>query len=299
MERPGMGLALAAAHPEARALLEEAGAQVGREALALLARGDRALERTEVLQPILTAVSLGAAAALGAGRPRPACVAGHSLGELAAWAAAGGIAPVTAIRLAAQRGAAMAAAAAEHPGGMVAVLADEATARAALALGQQHGTVALAAHNAASEWVLAGDRAALSAIARRFPVRRLAAAGPWHSPLVSPAQAAFAAAVRAAPQGPCAVVLIANRTGEPAAGEDLPRLIGEQLVLPVAWAHTLRTLADRGITHFVTVGPGDVLRGLLRKNLGPGVQVLGTETPEEVAHTRQALLTGSKERNEA
>lgn len=288
MERPRMGLALAEEFPAARALLQLAGEEAQVDAFRLLRRGGPDLQRTAVLQPLLTAVSLGVALALRQAGHAPDAVAGHSLGEIAAWSAAGGVPPEDAVRLAGARGRCMQEAARTRSGAMLAILADESALDEARRAAAAVGTVDLAAHNAPEEWVLTGTRSALEAAARVAPSKWLDVSGPWHSRLMAGAETALAIALARVPRPPLRCELWCNRTGRPAASDALPTLIAEQLTHPVRWAETLAGLAGPH-TRFVTVGPGRVLRGLLRKNLGDGPIVLTTEHPEDLQRTVTAL----------
>ena len=195
-EMPRMGLAFAAERPASAALLRHAGDLVGVDAEQLLMTGGPAFARTSVIQPLLTAVGLAAAAALADRGIAPAFTAGHSLGEIAAWSVAGAFDATTAVTIAARRGAAMEREAAQHPGGMIAVAGhDEAAVCELVRIGSLAGSVVVAAHNAAHEWTLSGDRDALSQIAARTAVTRLPVAGAWHSPAMAGAVVDVTAAV--------------------------------------------------------------------------------------------------------
>lgn len=277
--------------PEVRAGVELAARAARRSPSDLWVRGGRLLERTEIFQPVLTGLSLGVHAALAAGGVRPAVVAGHSLGEIAAWAAAGGIAPEEAVWVAAERGRLMAERAAACPGGLLALLDTHAAAvEEALALGGAHGAVHLAATNAPGEWVVGGEEPALRAIAGAVPSARLPVAGPWHGPAMAPAVPAFREVLRVLRSRSLSVPFVSNLTGnvvEEAA--QIPELLIQQLVRPVRWAETMCTLLRLGVTDLVTLGPGKTLRGLVRKNRLAGVQLHSTERPDHLARTLERL----------
>ncbi|MEZ4336841.1 MAG: ACP S-malonyltransferase [Sandaracinaceae bacterium] len=280
-ETPRMGVAMAEAFPAARALLDAAGPAV----IEALHRG-RPLA-AEALQPALVAVQLGAFEALRAAGVAPKAVLGHSLGELAAWAASGAIDGVSAVRLAQVRGAAMAQAAAAHPGGMVALATGSLDAVGeALAAGRAVGVLSIAAHNAPREWVLSGDEAAVRAAVRACGGRRLDVAGPWHAPTMASARAPFARALAEVEVRPARVTFVANATGEVAAPDAIPALLERQLVRPVRWARAMRTLARLGVTDLVIAGPGKPLRHLAR---GTGLGVHACEDPADVARIAEAL----------
>jgi [acyl-carrier-protein] S-malonyltransferase len=274
-EVPRMGLELAEHVPRAAELLARAGGAAGVDPGRVLAGGGPDFQRTAVIQPLLVAVGLGAVAAVAV---KPAFVAGHSLGELAAWAASGAITAEDAIALAAVRGRIMQREAAAHPGAMVAVAGDESRLAAALALGRSFGSVVVAAHNAPGEWTVSGDERALAAIVARFGASRLPVSGAWHSPAMARGVDEFAAAARALGIRPAIASIIANRTGDVAAPAAMVELLAGQLVRPVEWAKTLATLAAHGVTRIVTFGPSKLMRSLVVKNLGTRVRVHAVET---------------------
>lgn len=223
------------------------------------------LDRTDILQPMLAAISLAIVGRLSVVGIRPDIVLGHSAGEVAAWSAAGGIAPETAIDLCALRGRLMAREAAAHPGGMVALATSDPDAiDVALAVGRQAGALCLAAHNAPDETVLSGDEAAIRAVLAFAPTKatRVPTAGAWHSPAMEGALSAWRRALHETASQPLACDLVANRTGDLVSdGDDILSLLAEQLVRPVEWATALRVVRARADV-VVTIGPGAVLRAL-------------------------------------
>ena len=279
-----------AREPAGRALLEHAAAAAQVPLARLVERGGRALDRTEILQPALTAVALHAARALELEGVTPIAVAGHSLGELAAWSAAGAVSAEDAVDLAALRGRLMAREAARSPGSLLALLdGSDAAVHRALAAGLPHGALAVAAWNAPDEVVLTGAPAALAAAAFVVPARPLPVEGAWHSPAMTDAVSELRAALHAAPRRPLVCPLIANRDGFSAAEDRIPDLLAEQLTHPIHWTRTLATLTNLGVTDYVTVGPGAVLRGLVRKCLGASTRVHCTEDAADRRRTLSAL----------
>jgi [acyl-carrier-protein] S-malonyltransferase len=263
--------------PEVQRLLAHGSQHAAVDLAQVVRAGGAQLARTELLQPALVAIALGLFHELAARGAAPWAVAGHSLGELSAWAAAGCLAFDDAVRLACVRGAAMAEAARRAPGGMVALHdADDARLEQVLACGRAVDPVLdVAAHNAPGMHVLSGSRAALAAIEARFSVTRLKVAGPWHSRSMHEAERTFARALATvAFSAPCCTV-IANRTGAPLTlGDDLRAVLAGQLTRPVRWAETMRSLGAAGVERVVTVGPARALRGLCRANLGPGARIV-------------------------
>ena len=167
---------------------------------------------------------------------------------------------------------------------------DAAVVDEALAFGASHGQVGLAAWNSPDEAVVAGEPEALRRIAARWPNVPLDVAGAWHGPGMAPAVEELRAALRQAPRSCPDVGFICNRSGRVVDDpDDFPDILAEQLVRPVQWAATMQTLADSGVGTFVTIGPGRVLRWLLRRSLGPTVAVWGTESPADFERTVEAL----------
>lgn len=298
-KRADAALRAAARRPEGRALLDLAARAAGVDLAQALSRPSL-LDRTEVYQPLITAAALASAEALAAAGAAPQVVLGHSLGEVAAWAAAGGISAPEAIALAAVRGRLMAREAAAHPGGMVALATDdEALIDAALAAGRRAGALFVAARNAPDETVLTGDLAAVRAVLAFAPAEatRLPTGGAWHSPAMEGARREWEEALRAvSARGELRCAFIANRTGEVvASARDVPGLLAEQLVRPVAWARSVAAAAALADTA-VTLGPGAVLRALWLKNVRSGRsahRLLSTEDERSLAAAIEGLRPGS------
>lgn len=275
MQEPAMADMLGLMTME-RTWLERA---VGGDVSRVIERGGAQLERTDVLQPALVAMCLAVTSRLLDAGVRPDVVAGHSVGEIPALAAAGAISSEKAIGIAAVRGRLMAREAASNPGGMLALVqAGRDTAEAAIALGARHGVISLAVVNAPDQWVLSGEDSALSCVAARFGSMRLRVSGAWHSSLMAGALPELLAELRALPLRPPGATFVANRTGQPASdSNDLAEILAEQLIRPVQWAETLATMERLGVTDIVTVGPGRTLKSLIRKTLGTRVRIHATD----------------------
>lgn len=266
------------ARPRARSLLDAASAATACDVRRLLLRGGAALERTEVLQPALVAACLIAADAIAEAGIAPDVVCGHSLGELAAWAAGGYVGATDAIAAAALRGRLMARQAARHPGGMAVAAGD---LEHVLAIGRAKGRLVVAGYNTPTEITVSGDAAALAAIAA-LGCRRLPVAGAWHSDAMADAVGELRAALEAIPRAGRCVPLVCNRDGSVAAFDELPGLLAAQLVRPVQWTACAKALAALGVTRFIAVGPGRLVRAMLRANLG-GVDVRIVDSMCELA----------------
>jgi len=283
-ECPGMGGGALQRPGPVRTLVERASGRLQLDLARIVARGDPLLARTEVGQPALVAISLGLALELEASGVVPWAVAGHSVGEVAAFSIAGCLAPEEAIDAVIERARLMAEAARRTPGSMAAVRVEaEAEVSQALEVGQALGNVELAAHNGPAEWVLSGDRAALGAVASRFPTVPLPVSGAWHSRALAPVAPVWREMLRGLDWQPPRRILISNSRGRAVnPDDDLVELLVRQLTEPVRWAETLATLAGRP-ARWRIFGPGRVLRALCRSNLGPDVPVFlhaGDAAPE-------------------
>ncbi len=272
-----------------RALLEQAGRLAGLDAFDVLRRGGPRLQRTEVLQPLMTAVCLAIHGVLVERGIAARWVAGHSLGEISAWSAAGGIAARDALVLAADRGRAMGIEARARPGAMLALTrCTEDEVGEALAIGRSRGIVAIAAHNTHDQWVLSGERPALQGIAAAFRGTWVPTSGAWHSPLMERAAPAVARCVAGLEARPLRVTMIGGGSGRVVADHEIRDAIVDQLTRPVRWASCIAGLVAHGMTHAIVVGPGRVLRSLVRRN-APEVSVLTTDSIEDLERIVEAL----------
>ncbi|MDC3954626.1 ACP S-malonyltransferase [Polyangium jinanense] len=286
-------------------MLDRAAEAAGIATADLLARGGRALERTEVQQPVVTAIGLFVHAELVAAGVKPDVVAGHSLGELAAWAATGAITPEDAITIAALRGRLMAKEAARHPGAMFAFSGLSMSERGILQRALARCGLEVAASNTPDELVVSGDEKTIHVLLKtledtldafkvdhpdtRFRAKRLPVAGPWHSESMKDAVPELEAALTRAHCGAMQVPMVLNATGNLAEEGLVPRLLAGQLVHTVHWTDVMATLKTRGVTDFVTMAPGAVLRSLVRTNLGTQVRVHTTENATDLRRTVDAL----------
>lgn len=312
-QRIGMADGLAELSPEATRLFDAADRAAGLPVARVVAEGppERLID-TRLAQPAIVATSLAALAALrirlrDAGSPEPAFCAGHSVGELAAAAAAGALDPEAAIALVARRAAAMGEACARADGTMAAVLGLDEPALAALcreATVASGESVEIANFNAPDQLVVSGHRAAVEWLqqhGRERGMRRLVplnVAGPFHSVYMRPAAEAFAAALIGAPLRAPRVPLVLNRTARPATDPDeIRRELAAQVAAPVRWSESLRAMAAAGCTLFLEVGPGQVLAGLVKRTL-PGAQAISVNDQESLAAAVEAVATGASRRTE-
>lgn len=275
-----------------RDLLELGARETGVSLEDQFARARRGIMSVEILEPFHTALCLGVEQELLRRGVRPDLVTGHSLGEVPACASAGCCSPGEAVALAAVRGRLMAREAALKPGGMIALNGIEReTAEAAVAYGRESGIADIAAHNAPGQWVVSGEWAALRRLSTRFQGTPVLVSGAWHGGVLAGAQAEFRTAVRSAISGELRMPFVANRTGLAVErADELPDLLAEQLTNPVQWVRTMETLAGLGVTDFVIVGPGRVLRGLIWLNLGADAVVHSTDTLDDLDRVGRAIV---------
>ncbi|MBP9500898.1 MAG: ACP S-malonyltransferase [Candidatus Promineofilum sp.] len=273
----GMGRDLVDREPAARALFDEADERLGFALSRLCFEGpEEALTDTAVQQPALFTTSLAAWAVLQQrGQADAAYVAGHSLGEFSALAAAGAFSFADGLALVRRRGELMKLAGERQPGGMAAVLgldADvvaELCARVAAETGRY---VAIANDNCPGQIVISGHETALlpaiealSAAGVRKVVR-LPISIAAHTPLMGAVAEEFAAAVDATPISAARTPAVANVTARPIQTPEEIRLeLKAQLTSPVAWTESIRYLSAHGVDTCLEVGPGDVLLGLVKR----------------------------------
>lgn len=266
-----------------RRLIVVAAGEAGVDPELLFSRGGSALARTELLQPVLTGLCLGIHLDLAGRGVWPDVVVGHSLGELAACAAAGAIGPEDAVALAAQRGRLMARQAGLHPGGMVATDVEEAEVSRAVADASTRGLVAIAAYNSPGQIVVSGDRRALARVRELIRTVPLAVSGPWHSPAMAVAVDEFRSCLDRVTLAPLRCPWISNRTGDFVERvEDIPALLAEQLTHPVDWVRCMQTTIRSGVTEVLTIGPAKILGGLVRDCLGQTLRVRAIASPQVV-----------------
>lgn len=294
-QRVGMGRALAEAFAPARELFEEVDDALDAKLSRIMFEGPEAdLTLTENAQPALMAVSLAVVRVLereGGLRLGAQCafVAGHSLGEYSALAAAGGLAVGDAARLLRRRGRAMQRAVPVGEGAMAALIGLDLDAARAVATAAAGNEVCETANdNAPGQVVLSGGRAAIEraiAIAPEHGARRvieLPVSAPFHCALMAPAAEEMAEALAATEIAAPAVPLIANVTAAPVIDPDEIRaLLVRQVTAMVRWRESVRAMAASGVDEIVELGAGKVLSGLVRR-IDRAIAARSVETPEDV-----------------
>ena len=244
------------------------------------------ITNTAIAQPLIVAATLLAHQELttrGLLADNEVVVAGHSVGEIAAYAIAGVISADDAVALAATRGAEMAKACADEPTGMSAVLGGDETE--VLARLEQLDLVA-ANRNAAGQIVAAGRLSALEKLAEDPPakarVRALGVAGAFHTEFMASALDGYAAAVQNVATSEPTAVLMSNRDGQPvsSAADAMEKLVA-QLTRPVRWDLCSETLRQRSVTAIVEFPPAGALSGIAKRELR-GVPTRAVKTPADL-----------------
>ncbi len=290
----GMGKALADAEFEARAVFEAVDEALGEKLSRIIWEGPiETLTLTENAQPALMAVSLAVLRVLEARgvsiRDQVAYVAGHSLGEYSALAAAGALGVDDAARLLRTRGRAMQAAVPVGSGAMAALLGMDLDAAKEVAEQAAEGDVCAAANdNGGGQVVLSGAKAAVEraiAIAQQKGVKRailLPVSAPFHCALMAPAAEAMEEALAAvdirAPVVPLVANVLARPISDPA---EIRRRLVEQVTGMVRWRESVAWLGDAGVKLFVEVGAGKVLSGLARR-IVDGAETVAVGTPADI-----------------
>jgi [acyl-carrier-protein] S-malonyltransferase len=292
----GMGKALADAFVQARAVFEEVDAALGEKLTKLIWDGPaEALTLTENAQPALMATSLAAMRVLeaeaGVDLARDAqFVAGHSLGEYSALAAARAFAVGDAARLVRIRGRAMQKAVPVGTGAMAALLGLEFDQAVAVAAEAAQGEVCQAANdNGGGQVVVSGNKAAVERaveIARAKGAKRatmLPVSAPFHCALMQPAADVMAAALADVTIRPPVVPIVANVLVKPVSDpRDIVRALVAQVTGTVRWRESVTLMAAAGVTTFYEVGAGKVLSGLVKRIVN-GASGVSVGTPDDIA----------------
>jgi [acyl-carrier-protein] S-malonyltransferase len=299
----GMGQDLAVAFASAREVFQEVDDALGQHLFRLMRDGpEDQITLTENAQPALMAVSVAVMRVLDrdfqVAIDKAAFVAGHSLGEYSALAAAGAISLGETARLLKLRGQAMQRAVPVGAGAMASLIGpktDVALAEQAAAAGAELGVCVVANDNNAGNVVISGEKAAVDRAiekakelgARAIPLN---VSAPFHCPLMQPAAdemaAALAAATILAPRTP----VVANVTARPVHDpEEIRRLLVEQVTGRVRWRESVQWMAsDGGVTRFAEAGAGKVLTGMV-KRLAPDCEALALNAPADLEAVARTL----------
>lgn len=282
-----------------KAVMDEASQALAQDLTALAAEGPAEdLNLTTNTQPIMLAASYAMYQAyLSAGGKSPEVLAGHSLGEYTALAAAGTLTLSDAVRLVRVRADAMQSAVPVGQGGMAAILGldDDAVLAVCQAASTEDSFVEAVNFNAPAQVVVAGHKEAIDRVcdlAKEAGAKRalpLAVSAPFHSRLLEPAAQVLASALAEVELQRPAMPVINNVDVNAAdAPEDIVDALVRQAWHPVRWVETIRKMKEEGVTHIVECGPGKVLSGLV-KRIERDLVVLNINDPASLEATLQAL----------
>jgi [acyl-carrier-protein] S-malonyltransferase len=297
----GMGKGLAEAFTPARLVFEEVDAALGERLSDIMWNGPAdTLMLTENAQPALMAVSLAAMRVLeaeaGVDPQRDAVfVAGHSLGEYSALAAAQAFSIADAARLLRIRGRAMQKAVSVGAGAMAALIGLELAEVKTIANEVASvGVCAAANDNGGGQVVLSGEKSAVERaveIAKARGAKRammLPVSAPFHCPLMQPAADVMAEALAAVSVKPPVVPLVANVLARPISDPaDIVRSLVEQVTGTVRWRESILFMVQAGVTTFYEIGAGKVLTGLM-KRIADTATASSIGTPDDVARFKAA-----------
>lgn len=297
----GMGKELSDAYPEARRVFEEVDEALGEKLSTLIFEGpEDTLTLTANAQPALMAVSLAAMRALEAKgfslKDKVAYVAGHSLGEYSALAAAGFVSVADAARLLRIRGNAMQAAVPAGEGAMAAIIGlEQADVDAACVEAAQGEVCQIANDNGGGQLVISGSKAAVergAALCTAKGAKRalmLQVSAPFHSALMAPAADAMREALAAVTRHAPVVPVVSNVSVAPTSDPDLvtARLV-EQVTGRVRWRETVEWFGANGVTTLYEIGAGKVLSGLARR-INRDIAVSSVGTPADIETALAAL----------
>lgn len=304
----GMGRDLYDEFPSVRAIFDAADAALDLPLARLCFEGPREdLTATENAQPALLITSMAILAALSAPADpadftalRAAFVAGHSLGEYSALAAAGALDLATALRLVRRRGELMAEA---RAGAMSAVMGmdEDALERICREVSTESARVVIANYNSPGQLVISGAQDAVAQaeqLARERGAKRVQAlkvSAAFHSPLMRAAAAGLTPLIVEAQIAAARIPVIGNVDAEPLVSPDaIRRELVVQVTAPVHWIASVQRMAAEGVDTFVEIGPGSVLTRLI-KRIAPDAQLINVCDAEGV----RAFLAGAPARSQA
>jgi [acyl-carrier-protein] S-malonyltransferase len=299
----GMGAELAKTYAAARATFEEVDAALGQKLSEIMFNGPlETLTLTQNAQPALMAVSLAVMRVLEREKglrlsERVKYVAGHSLGEYSALAAAGALSVTDAARLLRTRGQAMQAAVPVGQGAMAALLGVGKDAGEKLAAAAAQGEVCqLANDNEPTQVVISGAKTAIdraAPLAMTYGVRRfmlLNVSAPFHCALMQPAADVMAEALAKVDMKRPAVPLIANVLAAPISDPaEIKKRLVEQITGTVRWRECVAAMAADGITEIYEIGSGKVLAGLA-KRIAPTLNASSLGAPQDIEAALPMLM---------
>lgn len=279
------GMASIWADDPAGGAIDEVSAVSGLDLRTLSDDADACAASTALAQPAIYAVSLAAFDALVTAGVHPGIVAGHSLGEVTAAAAAGVVDRITGAELVTERGRAMGHASQSSPGAMAAILRLDLDVVEELV--RRVPDAAVANNNAPGQVVVAGPPGAVKEVSDLASkaggrVRPLDVQGAFHSPAMTPAVVPVAEILRRAELSDPTVDLVSGVDGAArTTGGDVATALVDGILSPVRWVDVQRALADRGVELLVECGPGGILAGCAKRTV-PDIPCLTVSSPADV-----------------
>ncbi len=301
-QQVGMGKDLHAAFPLVRATYEEASDAAGFDFARLSFTGPESdLIKTQNAQPAILIHGVACLNLLRQAGIEGAIGAGHSLGEYTAHVAAGSLSFTDAVRIVRRRGELMYEAGLRHPGTMAAILGLSLQELGpVLAEAGSSGVVVAANLNGPTQVVVSGEIAAVEQaieLAKQVGAKRaarLSVSGAFHSPLMESAASGLGETLDACSIADPRLPVVANSTAQAVwTAAEARSTLKEQLLKPVRWEESMRALIAGGTAEAVELGPGSVLRGLMR-SINPDVRVLSISDPLGLESAVSSLLDGRK-----
>ncbi len=296
----GMGKDLFTQFPEARAVFDAADDALGEKLSHLCFEGpEETLKLTANTQPAVLTVSIAAWAVFSKRAMAPLCAAGHSLGEYSALVATGSLPLGAAVRAVRERGRFMQEAVPAGVGAMAAVLGLPADQVGQVCARLAQGRVLSPAnYNSPEQTVIAGHADAVEGAAKPMQeagakrVIPLQVSAPFHCALMEPVKPLLKEILKAAAFAPPRSPVVTNVEAKPNSDPNrtLPLLL-EQVSQPVRWVECVEEMRRQGVTHFVELGPGKVLRGLI-KQISKDTPVFGVEDVQSLERALAGVSGG-------
>ncbi len=274
----GMGKDLYESSDKVRALYKMASEEIGADIAAISFEGPaEELKRTRFTQPAILLHALSILTVMGDRLPSFDYACGHSLGEYAALAVTGAMSFEDAIRAVVKRASLMEEACQANPGTMAAIMGlDSTQVEDICRVASEKGVVIPANFNSAIQIAISGAVPSVEqavVLAKEAKAKRaimLEVGGAFHSPLMEPAKLGLAQFLDQVTIANPSVPVVANVTASSVmSGDDIRRLLVEQVTEPVRWSQTMTYLVNNGVTSIIEIGPGKVLSGLAKRDMKP------------------------------
>lgn len=278
----GMGKDLYDASEDVRALYQLASDEIGEDLARLSFEGPaEELKRTRFTQPAILVHALAVLTMLGDKLPKYDYACGHSLGEYAALAVTGAMTFEDAIKAVVRRASLMEEACQNNPGTMAAIMGlDEAAVTEVCQKASAKGVVIPANFNSKVQIAISGALDAVNEaveLAKEAKAKRamvLEVGGAFHSPLMESAKVGLDEYLGTMTINDPKIPVVANVTAkEVLSGDEIRKLLVEQVTSPVRWAQTMNYLVDQGVQTVIEIGPGKVLSGLSKRDMSPNLIV--------------------------